>query len=114
MSSDRVSDDPKYNRWKWHALVQREYGLSLCTRVTAYWIADHFNLVHGYAWPSTKTLARLVHVTQRSIRKAIKELMIAGWITVEFGGGRRTSRYVLSLPSGCTFKRINRRRGDRA
>jgi hypothetical protein len=107
MRSDRVSDDPKYNRWKWHAYVQRQYGLSLCARVTAFWIADHYNLAHGYAWPSTARLARLVQCTVRSVRKAIKELMSASLLKVDYGRGRKTSRYVPCLPPGCSFERMN-------
>lgn len=55
------------------------------------------------AWPSLSTLAGVVGVTDRTVRRTLRALEAAGWIeAIERGGGRRTTRYrvVLDRPEG--------------
>lgn len=70
------------------------------------------------AWPSQALLARLANCTERSVRRALKELADSGEIDVQVHGGvghdpqRRTNRYwiLVDCPESCDKSSAHRQR----
>jgi biotin operon repressor len=78
-----VADEYTRDRFAWLDSVaadHRKVG-ALAARV-GYWISHHVSRKEGCAWPSQPLLGRLVGVTERAVRNAIKELEEAGHIRV--------------------------------
>lgn len=56
---------------------------------------------NGYCWPAMDTIAKKVCMSERGVRKIVRELEADGWLSVDVGGGRR----------GCNEYRLNPERG---
>lgn len=58
-------------------------------------LVEHYNHKWGYAFPSVRTLANILEVTERAVQKATRKLSESGWFEVKVLGGRRHSnRYI--------------------
>ncbi|MDX1545607.1 MAG: helix-turn-helix domain-containing protein [Rhodothermales bacterium] len=60
-------------------------------------IAEHADETGGRAWPSTETLAELANVSERMVRKNLRELESLGELTVHYKSG----------PHGCNLYTIS-------
>jgi len=65
-------------------------------------VAKHSNFHSGLSWPTGRTMARLMGISQRQIWRGVAELKRAGWISISEGvktKGGTTNLYQLSKPS---------------
>lgn len=89
--------------YKAMALAIEVVGLSPTQKLTLVVLASHDGA--GGCWPGTRSLAGKVGVTDRQIRRHLRELAELGLITIEVNGGgtdetrrdRRPNRYTLHL-----------------
>jgi hypothetical protein len=92
-------------RYGWWRAI-RASDLSPTARHVALNLSTYMNQEGGGAWPSMATLADDTGRSRAVVKRAIRELRDAGFLTVESGGGRRgdggyvSNRYRASFPSG--------------
>jgi hypothetical protein len=77
---------------KFRAAIFYDRGLSLAGRIVGYEIADHLNRRSGDAWPGQKYLADRLGIAERTVRRAVADLVHAGWFSTEMDG--RAWRYL--------------------
>lgn len=96
-------------RWGWMESVRRDGTLSMTARVVADSLAlDFVNVRTMRCDPSHRELAELLGCSQDTIKRAIRELVAAGWITRQGGIGRSvkssygflTKAQVISIKGG--------------
>ena len=73
--------------------VREQRGLKAGPRLLALTLADCYNEVHRYAWPTQAQLAEEIGVSKRTIRSWTKELENAGIIEVRRADGRLNHVY---------------------
>lgn len=74
------------------AMVWEMRGLSAPERVVLLALAD-FSDDKGKCWPSMGSIATMCEMTERGVRKVIRRLEDAGFVTVEHSKGRRSNVY---------------------
>ena len=84
--------------------IVRDHRLKpFAVRVATLLIVDYLNRKTGDAWPSHETIAKAIGATKRGVKKALDELVAAGYVEVTVGGGRRLSnRYRFVRKEGTT------------
>jgi DNA-binding transcriptional MocR family regulator len=84
---------------KWWAfqLVQIDNRLTPRAKLCFGRLLEYHNTITGACFPSEATLARDLSCSARSVRSAIKELKILGYVKVV---RRLCNHYELALPSG--------------
>lgn len=101
------------------ALVLHHSRAAGTTKLVLLGIANHDG--DGGAWPSIATLARYANASERSVQRAISELVRLGEITVAYqegGGAKADDRYrpnrydvALECPPGCDRSKHHRMPG---
>jgi DNA-binding transcriptional MocR family regulator len=76
--------------------LQQKYKPRACVLMSR--LADHFNCKTGQCNPGFDTLAREMGVTERTVRRAIKELEPDGWIKSKRGGRDDKVSFKLCFP----------------
>lgn len=74
-------------------------GLSRRVKAVLRVLVDHSDSA-GRSWPSVQRLADLSGYTKPTVIGAIRDAEALGWLLVERGSGRRSSRYDLRIPNG--------------
>ena len=60
-------------------------------------MAQHFNDARGAAWPASRTIASLVRMDRKNIRRALRSLAARGFL-VRVDGRFRSSAFALAIP----------------
>lgn len=77
------------NRWAWIAELLADRQLSSSAKVVATGLAQFINEKLGKAWPSHDRLAAACGLAVRTVRRAIADLVAAGYLLVSGRGGRK-------------------------
>lgn len=88
-----MGDDFTATKFRWLDQVVADRELSPLTFHVAYLIAGHLNRSDGQAWPSQSTLAGLLDVTDRAVRKCVDQLLERHHLGVERESRRGSNRY---------------------
>jgi len=75
-------------------------------------IADHASDDGGNAWPSMDLLARKTRVSERTVRRSLRELESLGELATEPGTGRTSSHYQVLMSQGGQDDRPHPGQGD--
>jgi hypothetical protein len=70
-------------QFDWLKQVQDDPSISCSAFALAFAICRHVNADRRAAWPTQETLARLIHVNIRTVRRLAEELAAAGHLTIE-------------------------------
>ena len=88
-------------RFKWERTFLKG-PFTKTQRVVGLALATHFNR-QGTAWPSVRTLARESGCTDRTVRRALREIEQAGYLHIQRSGlgagSGRTNRYQAVIPA---------------
>jgi hypothetical protein len=92
-----MADRFTQNKLEWLERIATNPALSAnAVRVGAI-LATHFlNRKTGECWPAQNTLAKLMRVDGRTARRAITELVVAGYLVSKRGGMGKPNRYSLA------------------
>ena len=92
-------------RHRWLLAVGRDRRLGPHTACVALEIADHARPSSVHPFPSQQRLANALGLTERTIRRLVRELVKFGYLHVVTGKGRRqVNRYRLTLNGEPIFK----------
>jgi hypothetical protein len=91
-------------RFEWERCVRRT-SMAKELKLTAFVLASYADADGTRVKPSQATLSAVIGASDRSVRRYVRELRAAGFLTLVLrGGGRfaagRPSEYRLSLPAG--------------
>lgn len=71
-------------------------------------IGEHVNRQCGYAWPSINRMAKLVHISEATVKRATGALVSTGWLTRTTRKGRKvTCAHVPTVPPASRDARQN-------
>lgn len=70
--------------------------LTPAAKVVGLGILAHLNRRSDKAWPSRTRLAKTLHISMRTVVRAVPELVNGGWFVREIGTGKRSSRYEIN------------------
>ena len=83
----------------WHERLTKDPGLSLPAKAVAGLILHDLNASEGGAWRGQTSMAAVLGVSDRQLRRLLNELQQAGYLTVAVRRGRgRTKICVAALP----------------
>lgn len=83
----------------WHERLTKDPGLSLPAKAVAGLILHDLNASEGGAWRGQTSMAAVLGVSDRQLRRLLNELQQAGYLTVAVRRGRgRTNICVAALP----------------
>lgn len=83
----------------WHERLTKDPGLSLPAKAVAGLILHDLNASEGGAWRGQTSMAAVLGVSDRQLRRLLSELQQAGYLTVDVRRGRgRTNICVAALP----------------
>jgi hypothetical protein len=90
-----------FNRQKmqWLNAISLECEINSTSFRVAYLIADHFNRVAGFAWPSLARLAERICLSNKSVYRAVRKLEREGWLEVD-RKRERSNHYRMAWPAG--------------
>lgn len=77
----------------WIDRVARDRELGALAKVVVMTLVSHMNRETRDAWPSQRTLADILGVTDRSVERSIKELQDRAHLFVDRAGARQVNRY---------------------
>lgn len=93
-------------RVKWRsAIVDSE--LSTVVKMVAVSLAEFVNNETGMAWPGLPALAAKSSCNERSVRRALDALVVAGWITLVTQGGMKGQKKTASVWKITTPDRVS-------
>jgi len=78
----------------------RDGRLPASTMAVGYALAEYANGDGTRAYPGEKNLSRCVSLSERVVRRHLKALLTAGWVTQESPGFPGHAVYRLAIPSG--------------
>jgi len=79
--------------------IDRDERLTAATRTVGRELLRWVNSRHGYAWPAAETLAKKLGLSERTVRRGMKQLQKYGYFACERRPGRPTlSRPIRELP----------------
>lgn len=83
----------------WHERLTKDPGLSLPAKAVAGLILHDLNASEGGAWRGQTSMAAVLGVSDRQLRRLLNELQQAGYLTIDVRRGRgRTNICVAALP----------------
>lgn len=82
----------------WFRKLLRDAELTPSDFKIACALSEFINIQDGRAWPSFSTLAKLTHLSERTVKYALKALVARGYFTVEKGNGRGHSNVYTFVP----------------
>jgi hypothetical protein len=89
-----VADQFISDRFSWLNQVATDRSLPPSAARVAIVLGGYVNRVSGDAWPSVETLSASLGIVENCVRKALKAMVRNGHLTVDTGGGRKsTNRY---------------------
>lgn len=97
----KANGEGKLSKFEWKrafdaAAIPQNYSARAI--VLASRLADHCNLRTGRCDPRQDVLAKGMGVNERTVRRAVKELKDAGWITSKRGGRDDSVSFTLVIP----------------
>ena len=96
-------DSPKW-AWFWEAIMS---DLDQSQTLVALVLWGFSNSEFGPVFPSISTIATLVGLHERSIKRHVKELDKKGFVSRVMGGGSLSTRYQLKLPDDVMKENIS-------
>lgn len=99
MSRRLNPDDFVAEKFAWNQCILHESRISPVAKSVASLIAHDLNVARGGAWRGQKSMATLIGVSDRHLRRLLKELEQASYIEIEVGRGRGlTNLYRATFP----------------
>jgi len=86
-------------KMQWLNAISLECEINSTSFRVAYLIADHFNRVAGFAWPSLARLAERICLSNKSVYRAVRKLEREGWLEVD-RKRERSNHYRMAWPAG--------------
>lgn len=129
MGNHKASQKPKasrkhksgeYLRYNWRVAVLSEQGPPCSTCRLALLALNHHMDDDGYCWPGIDTIAREIHMNEKTVREHLKDACEQGWIDRRQrnanGKGWRGYGYQATIPNGAgtTPAPSNQRAGPHA
>jgi hypothetical protein len=94
------------DRFAWvRAVIAAEPRPTLAEIAVAVVLAEHFNATRGAAWPAQRSMAGLLRMDRRTVRRALGCLERRGFIEcTNTGGPHRSAGWCLALPPEVTLR----------
>jgi DNA-binding Lrp family transcriptional regulator len=88
------------DRFMWGRCIRQAAEISPSAKMLAWALSEQFaDNETGECWPKVGTLAEALALSERQVRRAVRELEDGGWLLVERASGRgRASSYRLAFP----------------
>ncbi|QIG50389.1 helix-turn-helix domain-containing protein [Nordella sp. HKS 07] len=94
-----TGDDFTKNKLKWIECIAADAKLSASAVRLGVLLATRFlNRKYGYAFPAQDTLAKILDINDRTIRRVASELVAAGYLISKQGGPGVSNRYRIIFP----------------
>jgi hypothetical protein len=111
-----VKEDPRRSitqRYSWRgAIASRESGLSPTRRLVALALSLHMSEKGDSCFPSVPTLAGETGLSERSVYRAVADLVEGGWLARDSSRGRQSNRYFAVIPDTVSGVPCHPVRGD--